>query len=628
MSVLVIIREREEIKSLLCWGQRFAHARDQSLHVAYAKGSRQDHFCKRLPIMPDENNGTEEDALLKELRSTLQVLAEQVDEDLSSKDQDPHKSSLPGLWLVQSQNPEKLLLKQLDELSISLLILGNVNHGKNQTFSDLSVGLLQRAHCDVMVMRPGSADPSAAKKIVVPMAGGPHSLVALRLAELVATHLEEPVTALSIQNPNQADPQAVGEYHLKQLCKRAGLQDSKHIKYQVVVNNNIRQALNEAASADCDLFVMGTTDHGMVSRMLFGTIDAHLMSHEQGTAVAVLRRARPLHSRMRMAIEAFAHQQIPQLNREERIELSERLYEGSRSNFDYIVLMVLATMIAALGLIQDSTAVVVGAMLVAPLMTPIVGAGLGLVQGNAMLVRLAGRSVVIGFIVAIITGFIIGMISPGVALNNELMGRGAPNALDLGIAFASGLAAAYALARPNLSAALPGVAIAAALVPPIATVGISLSIGAYSNARGAVLLFGTNVVAIIIGAAIVLHLVGIRSAGNGAGKVWASRLVLSLLLIASLLAVPLSWVFVAQITAKEVHSVQQIVVKHLTPLEGAIHQEPLISQGEDVLTIRVVVISAKPIAQGLKDAMEQEIEASIDQDVRLEILRVQAELIH
>ena len=275
------------------------------------------------------------------------------------------------------------------------------------------------------------------------------------MAEAVAAQLQEPVIALNIQSETQSDASEVGLLHLQHLIKKAGLQNSEHVQSKVLVNNKVRDALNETATDDCDLLILGTSDHGVVTKMLFGTVDAHLMSHHQGTGVAVIRRARPLHSRIRMAIERFAAGRIPQLDREERIELSERLYEGSRTTFDYVALMILATTIAALGLIQNSTAVVVGAMLVAPLMTPIIGSGLGLVQGNAMLVRLSGKSICIGFVVAIFTGFLIGFCAPGVALTDELMGRGAPNALDLGIAFASGLAAAYALARPNLSAALP-----------------------------------------------------------------------------------------------------------------------------------------------------------------------------
>jgi hypothetical protein len=119
------------------------------------------------------------------------------------------------------------------------------------------------------------------------------------------------------------------------------------------------------------------------------------------------------------------------------------------------------------------------------------------------------------------------------------MARGAPNALDLIVAFLSGVAAAYALARPNLSGALPGVAIAAALVPPIGTVGISIAQGAYANGEGAALLFGTNLVAIVLGAALCFRAIGVQARKGQRARLWARRLQLALILTVVMLAVPL-----------------------------------------------------------------------------------------
>ena len=168
---------------------------------------------------------------------------------------------------------------------------------------------------------------------------------------------------------------------------------------------------------------------------------------------------------------------------------------------DFITLIALSTAIAALGLIQNSAAVVIGAMLVAPLMTPMLGAGLGLLQGNILLVREAITSIVLGFSISLGIGISFGFLTPGLVELTELQARCGPNILDLFIALFSGIAAAYALARPGLLGALPGVAIAAALVPPIATTGIALSIGAVVEAALAATLFGTNLVAIILSSA-------------------------------------------------------------------------------------------------------------------------------
>ena len=97
----------------------------------------------------------------------------------------------------------------------------------------------------------------------------------------------------------------------------------------------------------------------------------------------------------RFLIRLF-NQYIPQLDRKDRIKLFQGLQVGSVAGMDFITLIALSTAIAALGLIQNSAAVVIGAMLVAPLMTPMLGAGLGLLQGNILLVREAITSIVLG----------------------------------------------------------------------------------------------------------------------------------------------------------------------------------------------------------------------------------------
>jgi hypothetical protein len=116
--------------------------------------------------------------------------------------------------------------------------------------------------------------------------------------------------------------------------------------------------------------------------------------------------------------------------------------------------------------------------------------------------------------------------------------RGEPTPLDLGIGLVSGMAAAYAYARPRLIAALPGVAIAAALVPPIATTGLAFAFGEWGVGLGAALLFTTNVVAIILGASGAFYATGLR--GRQRVGRWASRVFIGLVAALMFLAIPLS----------------------------------------------------------------------------------------
>ena len=236
---------------------------------------------------------------------------------------------------------------------------------------------------------------------------------------------------------------------------------------------------------------------------------------ERPTVISV-RAAIPLKNRALHRMEAFLQRTVPQLSRDQRIVLVERVQSNSQWDFDFVTLMSLATLIAAIGLVQNSAAVIIGAMLVAPLMTPLLGLGMSLAQGNPRLARRTSISVAYGFAVAFALSVLVGLLDPWYhGPTPEMLSRDWPDLLDLTVAFIAGLAAAYASSRANLLDALPGVAIAAALVPPIATAGLATSVGDASLAFGATLLFVTNMLAIVLAAASVLWAVGLRYQSGG-----------------------------------------------------------------------------------------------------------------
>ncbi|MHC4080820.1 MAG: DUF389 domain-containing protein, partial [Planctomycetota bacterium] len=231
---------------------------------------------------------------------------------------------------------------------------------------------------------------------------------------------------------------------------------------------------------------------------------------------------------------------FPRLDRDGRLELLERIEAGARGDADFVVMMALAATLASLGLLQDSTAVVIGAMLVAPLMGPLVAAGLALVQGNARLFRNGVVVTSLGLGLGLAVSLLVGALNPGFEPAMEVEARGAPDVLDLGIALASGMAAAYAMGRPKVAATLAGVAIAAALVPPLAVVGIALTNSRPFIAWNAAILLITNLVVIILGAAVVFRLLGVHESLRGEGApTWARRATMLLVLCTILLVAPL-----------------------------------------------------------------------------------------
>ncbi len=231
---------------------------------------------------------------------------------------------------------------------------------------------------------------------------------------------------------------------------------------------------------------------------------------------------------------------LPLLDRENRMDLVTRFEESSRWSVDFVVMMGLATALASLGLVQDSTPVVIGAMLVAPLMSPLIGAGFAIVQGNLYLFRDSLKAMFYGIAVGFFIAFLLGYFTLGYELTMEIQARGKVNLIDLGIALVSGMAGAYAMARPNVVATLSGVAIAAALVPPLSVVGISLAGQHYMLAGASCVMFITNLVAIILGAAIVFRLLGVQaSLGGTSGPLWTRRGLMLLILMSLLLIIPL-----------------------------------------------------------------------------------------
>ena len=231
---------------------------------------------------------------------------------------------------------------------------------------------------------------------------------------------------------------------------------------------------------------------------------------------------------------------FPDLNRDERINLVQQLEQNAQANIDFIMMMVCSTSLASLGLLSDSTAVVIGAMLVAPLMGPLVAAGLALVQANLNLFKRSLGVTAIGLGIGLAASIIFGALSTGYEPTLEIEARGKADFMDLGIAFISGVTAAYASGRSNVMTTLAGVAIAAALVPPLAVVGIALTHKSPLISLNAAILLLTNLVAIIIGAAFVFRMFKVQASLHGSRiPVWARRATMVFFLVLVFLFAPL-----------------------------------------------------------------------------------------
>ena len=202
-------------------------------------------------------------------------------------------------------------------------------------------------------------------------------------------------------------------------------------------------------------------------------------------------------------------------------ELESKLFfEGDRRRrylVRFTVLLFLSAVIAANGVIEDSTATVIGAMIIAPLMTPILATTAAIVMGNASRAWGSFLLVVAGATGVIALAWLLGAAAVHVVdfhSNSQITGRVSPRLLDLVVALAAGTAGAFATSRDDVADSLPGVAISIALVPPLCVVGISLAGAQWADAWGALLLFLTNFLSILLAGGAVFAVLGLGAAAT------------------------------------------------------------------------------------------------------------------
>jgi uncharacterized hydrophobic protein (TIGR00271 family) len=189
----------------------------------------------------------------------------------------------------------------------------------------------------------------------------------------------------------------------------------------------------------------------------------------------------------------------------------EEIKFGSEPRRGFYFLLVASSLIAAFGLVANSTAVIIGAMLVSPLMTPIFGIALAMVRGNTSLLGRAIRAEAVGIFLAVGVSAVFGFFPLAIKATPEMLARTEPTLLDLLVAVLAGFAGAYAMIDERISPSLPGVAIATAIVPPLSNTGLCLALGAYEGAVGSFLLFSANLFSILLVGAITFAAAGMAA---------------------------------------------------------------------------------------------------------------------
>ncbi|MGB5551497.1 MAG: DUF389 domain-containing protein, partial [Thermoanaerobaculia bacterium] len=343
--------------------------------------------------------------------------------------------------------------------------------------------------------------PDMGAKVTVATGGGPHAVEGLELGARLAAGLGGDLELVSVSVYSRSDEEA--EIAIQRTLDAA--QSGTDVPTRVIEAKSIETGLEKEG----DLLIIGSSIDRLLSQTVFGGLPLEV-ARARGSATLVVKRAEAAMHFWKRRLWEMLNRILPTLPVKERSDVYSQMAEAARADVDFYALISLSSGIALFGLLLDSSAVIIGAMLVAPLMSPILSLAQGIVQGNPHLIQRAGASTFKGTAVSIGVSTVLTLLLPVAQPTGEILARVRPNLLDLGVALAAGAAAAYAVSRKSVAAALPGVAISVALVPPLCVVGFGLGTSKFDIAGGALLLFLTNLGGIVLVGVVVFLMMGFR----------------------------------------------------------------------------------------------------------------------
>ncbi|MFZ3209656.1 MAG: TIGR00341 family protein [Geobacteraceae bacterium] len=290
----------------------------------------------------------------------------------------------------------------------------------------------------------------------------------------------------------------------------------------------------------------------------------------------------------------------------------------------YYSILTLAGLIALLGLLTNSVAVVIGAMLISPLMGPIISSGLAFTIGDLSLARRAFKTIAVSVALTIVVCTVVSFISPLKEPTTEILARVRPNIFDLFVAVLSGIVGAIALCtKRNYLITSSGVAVATAVIPPLSVAGYGLGTWQLMLAMGGFLLFFTNFVAIVLTSYLVFFILGFRTSHLETVQYSPRTRILIIVGLLTLISIPLVYTLVADLTkVKEKKRIERVLKRHLNKeLTSRMTGYDYLHQDENI-QIRASVNTVKLIGKQSELTMEKELTDDFKRPVYISLEQV------
>ncbi|MEO1166742.1 MAG: DUF389 domain-containing protein, partial [Chloroflexota bacterium] len=370
------------------------------------------------------------------------------------------------------------ILEAAREQGAEMLIMGvhRSNRREEVQLGSIVENVVQAAPCNILIFR--TDERTDFNRVVVPLDDTILTQPPLEIATTLALSQGAKISTPYIQRDYSSTREK--EKHIQSIL--SVLDEDQHEGREFVTGRTPGDSLVNAVT-ERDILVLGFSQRADLD-LEFGRDVSDVLLRRARCPVLLYSQILEERDTMTGFVQRILQRFNPALTQVERNELVWSARKQALSSIDFNWLIMMSAGLATLGLMLNSVAVIIGAMLVAPLMSPLGALAVGLAVGELSITRRAAITVLQGFLLALLISIVFGLLLPLQTPTSEMLSRGSPSFLDAAVALVSGLVAAFALARKEIPVALAGVAIAAALMPPICTIGLGIALGRPELAMG------------------------------------------------------------------------------------------------------------------------------------------------